>query len=100
MRMRDQSIDMWETFFLVLSLFATMLPSMAPYLAWLAVMALGIQLFDFVSSPDHVTDLVVLIPLALAIATMVCPVFTPLAQYTQLLLAISLLAQLYDDYAS
>jgi len=98
--MKDQSIDMWETFFLVLSLFATMVSAMSPYLAWLAVMALGIQLFDFASSPDHVLDLIVLIPLALAIATMVCPVFTSLAQYTQLLLAISLLAQLYDDYVS
>jgi len=98
--MRDRAIDLWETLFITLSLFATVLSAMHPYFSWLVTIALGIQLFDFASTPDHLVDFVVLLLLALAIAPMICPVMTIINQYIPWILAIALATQLYDDYSS
>jgi len=98
--MRDKAIDLWETLFITLSLFATVLSALHPYFSWLVVIALGIQLFDFASTPDHAIDFVVLLLLALAIAPMVCPALVFISQYAPWILAIALAFQLYDDYAS
>ena len=98
--MRDRAIDLWETLFITLSLFATVITAMYPYFSWLVVIALGIQLFDFASTPDHAIDFAVLLLLALAIAPMICPAMTFINQYIPWVLAIALAFQLYDDYAS
>jgi hypothetical protein len=90
---------MWETLFIVLSLFATVITAMHPYFAWLIALALGIQLFDFASTPDHAIDFIVLLLPALAVLPMI-GILTITAQYTSWLLAIALAFQLYDDYAS
>jgi len=97
--MRDQVIDMWETLFIVLSLFAVLITTMKPYFAWLIALALGIQLFDFASTPDHAIDFIVLLLLVLAMLPMI-GILTITTQYTSWLLAIALAFQLYDDYAS
>jgi len=97
--MRDQVIDMWETLFIVLSLFATVITAMQPYFIWLIGLALGVQLFDFASTPDHTIDFVVLLLLVLA----VLPTFNILsviAPYITWLLVFALAFQLYDDYSS
>ncbi len=100
MRMvRDKAIDMWETLFITLSLFAVLITAMQPYFAWLIALALGIQLYDFASTPDHAIDFIVLLLLALAVLPMI-GILTVIAPYTSWLLAIALLFQLYDDYAS
>jgi hypothetical protein len=97
--MRDKSIDMWETLFITLSLFATVITAMQPYFIWLIGLALGIQLFDFASTPDHAIDFIVLLLLVLAVLPSFS-ILTVIAPYTSWLLAIALLFQLYDDYAS
>ncbi len=97
--MRDKVIDMWETLFITLSLFAVLITAMQPYFAWLIALALGIQLYDFASTPDHAIDFIVLLLLALAVLPMI-GILTVIAPYTSWLLAIALLFQLYDDYAS
>ena len=97
--MRDKIIDMWETLFITLSLFATVITAMSPFFDWFMVLALGLQLYDFASTPDHAIDFVVLLLLVLAVLPMV-GILTIVAQYTSWLLAIALLAQLYDDYTS
>jgi len=97
--MRDATIDMWETLFIVLSLFATVITAMQPYFIWLIGLALGVQLFDFASTPDHTIDFVVLLLLVLAVLP-TFSILTAIAPYVSWLLAIALLAQLYDDYAS
>ncbi len=96
---RDKAIDMWETLFITLSLFAVLITAMQPYFAWLIALALGIQLYDFASTPDHAIDFIVLLLLALAVLPMI-GILTVIAPYTSWLLAIALLFQLYDDYAS
>ena len=97
--MRDATIDMWETLFIVLSLFAVLITAMQPYFAWLIALALGIQLFDFASTPDRVIDFIVLLPLVLAVLPSFS-ILTVIAPYTSWLLAIALIFQLYDDYIS
>jgi hypothetical protein len=97
--MRDQVIDMWETLFIVLSLFATVITAMQPYFIWLIGLALGVQLFDFASTPDRTIDFVVLLLLVLAVLP-TFSILTAIAPYVSWLLAIALLAQLYDDYTS
>ncbi|MCG2865474.1 MAG: hypothetical protein L7H04_06365 [Vulcanisaeta sp.] len=97
--MRDKSIDMWETLFIVLSLFATVITAMQPYFIWLIALALGIQLFDFASTPDHTVDFVVLLLLVLAVLPSFS-ILTVIAPFVSCLLAIALVFQLYDDYAS
>ncbi len=97
--MRDQVIDMWETLFIVLSLFATVITAMQPYFIWLIGLALGVQLFDFASTPDRTIDFVVLLLLVLAVLP-TFSILTAIAPYISWLLAIALLAQLYDDYTS
>jgi len=100
MRMvRDKAIDMWETLFITLSLFAVLITAMQPYFAWLIALALGLQLYDFASTPDHAIDFIVLLLLALAVLPII-GILTVIAPYTSWLLAIALLFQLYDDYAS
>ena len=97
--MRDATIDMWETLFILLSLFAVVVTVMSPYFVWLLALALGIQLFDFVSTPDHWLDFIILVFLALvALPTLV--IYTVLTPYESWLLFFALLAQLYDDYIS
>jgi hypothetical protein len=97
--MRDQVIDMWETLFIVLSLFATVITAMQPYFTWLIALALGVQLFDFASTPDRTIDFVVLLLLVLAVLPSFS-ILTVIAPYVSWLLAIAILAQLYDDYIS
>jgi hypothetical protein len=97
--MRDQVIDMWETLFIVLSLFATVITAMQPYFIWLIGLALGVQLFDFASTPDRTIDFVVLLLLVLAVLP-TFSILTAIAPYVSWLLAIAILAQLYDDYTS
>jgi len=97
--MRDATIDMWETLFILLSLFAAVVTTMSPYFAWLLAVALGIQLFDFVSTPDHWIDFIILVFLAL-VALPALGIYTVLAPYESWLLFFALLAQLYDDYTS
>ena len=97
--MRDRAIDLWETLFITLLLFATMLAAMHPYFDWLIVLALGLQLFDFASTPDHAVDFIVLLLLVL-VALPIIGILTIAGQYTALLLVIALAFQLYDDYAS
>ncbi|MCG2892627.1 MAG: hypothetical protein L7H00_03740 [Vulcanisaeta sp.] len=97
--MRDATIDMWETLFIVLSLFAVLITAMQPYFAWLIALALGIQLFDFASTPDRTIDFIVLLPLVLAVLPMI-GILTVIAPYVSWLLAIALVFQLYDDYSS
>jgi len=96
---RDKAIDMWETLFITLSLFAVLITAMQPYFAWLIALALGLQLYDFASTPDHAIDFIVLLLLALAVLPII-GILTVIAPYTSWLLAIALLFQLYDDYAS
>jgi hypothetical protein len=97
--MRDQVIDMWETMFILLSLFATVITAMQPYFIWLIALALGVQLFDFASTPDHTIDFVVLLLLVLAVLP-TFSILTAIAPYVSWLLVIALLVQLYDDYTS
>jgi hypothetical protein len=97
--MRDATIDMWETLFILMSLFAVIVTAMSPYFVWFLAIALGIQLFDFVSTPDHWIDFLVLVFLAL-VALPALGVYTALAPYESWLLFFALLAQLYDDYIS
>ena len=97
--MKDATIDMWETLFILLSLFAVIVTAMSPYLVWLLALALGIQLFDFVSTPDHWLDFIILVFLAL-VALPALNIYTVLAPYESWLLFFALLAQLYDDYSS
>jgi hypothetical protein len=97
--MRDQVIDMWETLFILLSLFATVITAMQPYFTWLVALALGVQLFDFASTPDHTIDFVVLLLLVLAVLP-TFSILTAIAPYVSWLLGIALLVQLYDDYTS
>jgi len=97
--MRDATIDMWETLFIVLSLFAVLITAMQPYFAWLIALALGIKLFDFVSTPDRAIDFIILVFLAL-VALPALGIYTALAPYESWLLFFALLAQLYDDYIS
>jgi hypothetical protein len=98
--MRDATIDMWETLFIVLLLFATVITAMQPYFTWLIALALGMQLFDFASTPDHAIDFVVLLLLALAVLPLFNILTAVIAPYVSWLLAIALAFQLYDDYAS
>jgi uncharacterized membrane protein len=72
---------------------------MQPYFIWLIGLALGVQLFDFASTPDHTIDFVVLLLLVLAVLP-TFSILTAIAPYVSWLLAIALLAQLYDDYTS
>ena len=97
--MRDRAIDLWETLFITLSLFATVITAMQTYFTWLIALALGIQLFDFASTPDHAIDFVVLLLLALAVLPSL-NILTVIAPYVSWLLVIALAFQLYDDYAS
>ena len=97
--MRDATIDMWETIFILLSLFAVIVATMHPYFVWLLAIAMGIQLFDFVSTPDHWIDFIVLVFLAL-VALPALGIYTMLTPYESWLLFFALLAQLYDDYTS
>jgi membrane protein YdbS with pleckstrin-like domain len=97
--MRDATIDMWETLFILLSLFAVVVTAMSPYFVWLLALALGIQLFDFVSTPDRWIDFIILVFLAL-VALPALGIYTVLAPYESWLLFFALLAQLYDDYTS
>jgi hypothetical protein len=97
--MRDRAIDMWVTLFIVLSLFAVLITAMSPYFTWLIALALGMQLFDFASTPDHAIDFVVLLLLVLAVLPSFS-ILTVIAPYVSWLLAIALAFQLYDDYAS
>ena len=97
--MKDKTIDMWETLFIVLSLFAVLITAMHPYFDWFIVLALGLQLFDFASTPDHAIDFVVLLLLSLVVLPMV-GILTVIAPYAMWLLAFALLFQLYDDYSS
>jgi len=99
MCMRDKSIDLWGTLFITLSLFATVITAISPFFDWLIVLALGIQLFDFASTPDHAIDFIVLLLLALVVLPII-GILTIAAQFTSWLLAIALLFQLYDDYSS
>ena len=100
--MRDREIDMWETLFIALALFASLISTMSPYLAWLVAIALGIQLFDFATSPDHLVDFVVLALLALVavLITNLCPAIASLVSYESWALFFALVVQLYDDYSS
>jgi len=100
--MKDKVIDMWETLFVALALFATLISTMSPYLAWLIAIALGIQLFDFATTPDHLVDFVVLALLALVAVLIMnlCPALASLAPYESWALFLALVVQLYDDYAS
>ena len=97
--MRDATIDMWETMFILLSLFAVVVTAMSPYFVWLLALALGIQLFDFASTPDRWIDFIILVLLAL-VALPALNIYTVLAPYESWLLFFALLAQLYDDYTS
>jgi hypothetical protein len=97
--MRDKIIDMWETLFVTLSLFAVLITAMQPFFDWFIVLALGLQLYDFASTPDHAIDFIVLLLLALVVLPMI-GILTVIAPYTSWLLAIALAFQLYDDYAS
>ena len=97
--MRDATIDMWETLFILLSLFAVVVTVMSPYFVWLLALALGIQLFDFVSTPDRWLDFIILVFLAL-VALPTLGIYTVLTPYESWLLFFALLAQLYDDYIS
>jgi len=97
--MRDATIDMWETLFILLSLFAVVVTAMSPYFVWLLALALGVQLFDFASTPDHWLDFIILVLLAL-VALPALGIYTMLAPYESWLLFFALLAQLYDDYTS
>jgi hypothetical protein len=97
--MRDRAIDLWETLFITLSLFATVITAMQPYFIWLIALALGMQLFDFASTPDHTIDFVVLLLLVLAVLPSFS-ILTVIAPYVSWLLAIALAFQLYDDYSS
>jgi membrane protein YdbS with pleckstrin-like domain len=97
--MRDATIDMWETMFILLSLFAVIVTAMSSYFVWLLALALGIQLFDFVSTPDRWIDFIILVLLAL-VALPALGIYTVLAPYESWLLFFALLAQLYDDYTS
>ena len=97
--MRDQVIDMWETLFIVLSLFATVITAMQPYFIWLIGLALGVQLFDFASTPDRTIDFVVLLLLVLAVLP-TFSILTAIAPYASWLLTLALVLQLYDDYSS
>ncbi len=100
MRMvRDKVIDMWETLFITLSLFAVLITAMSPFFDWFIALALGLQLYDFASTPDRAIDFIVLLLLALVVLPMI-GILTIAAQFTSWLLAIALLAQLYDDYSS
>jgi membrane protein YdbS with pleckstrin-like domain len=97
--MRDSMIDMLETLFILLSLFAVVAAAMSPYFVWLFATALGIQLFDFASTPDHWIDFIILVLLAL-VALPTLGIYTALAPYETWSLFIALLFQLYDDYSS
>jgi len=97
--MRDATIDMWETLFIVLSLFATVITAMQPYFIWLIGLALGVQFFDFASTPDRTIDFVVLLLLVLPVLPSFS-ILTVIAPYVSWLLAIALAFQLYDDYTS
>ncbi len=96
---RDKVIDMWETLFITLSLFAVLITAMSPFFDWFIALALGLQLYDFASTPDRAIDFIVLLLLALVVLPMI-GILTIAAQFTSWLLAIALLAQLYDDYSS
>jgi len=85
--------------FLVMSLFATVIPSMQASFTWFIILALGVQLFDFVSSPDRSVDFVVLLLITLAVLPLL-NILTIIAQYITWILLFALIAQLYDDYAS
>ena len=97
--MRDKVIDMWETLFITLSLFAVLITAISPFFDWFIVLALGLQLYDFASTPDRTIDFVVLLLLVLAVLP-TFSILTAIAPYVSWLLAIAILAQLYDDYTS
>ncbi len=96
---RDKVIDMWETLFITLSLFAVLITAMSSFFDWFIVLALGLQLYDFASTPDHAIDFIVLLLLALVVLPMV-GILTVIAPYASWLLTFALAFQLYDDYAS
>jgi hypothetical protein len=97
--MRDRAVDLWETLFITLSLFATVITAMQPYFTWLIALALGLQLYDFASTPDYAIDFIVLLLLALVVLPMV-GILTIAGQFTTWLLIFALVLQLYDDYSS
>lgn len=97
--MRDKIIDLWETLFITLSLFAVLITAMQPFFNWFIVLALGLQLYDFASTPDHAIDFIVLLLLALVVLPIV-GILTIAYQFTTWLLTFALAFQLYDDYSS
>ena len=97
--MRDKIIDMWETLFITLSLFAVLITAMQPYFTWLIALALGLQLYDFASTPDRAIDFIVLLLLALVVLPII-GILTVTAPYASWLLTFALVLQLYDDYSS
>jgi len=97
--MRDKVIDMWETLFITLSLFAVLITAMSPFFDWFIALALGLQLYDFASTPDYAIDFIVLLLLVLVVLLMV-GILTVIAPYASWLLTLALVLQLYDDYSS